>query len=404
MLTDTRVRQARAHQKPYKLADEKGLYLYVSPSGAKSWRYDYRLNGKRETLTIGRYPDVSLAGDDGARERHQAARKRVEKGESPARVKQVIERAKRATAGDTVTAIAESWYAQKEQARSETWKDNVRRWLSKDVYPAFGSWPITEVKPSDILDLIKKVAKGRGERSAEYVRQTLSQVWEHAIRNLRATANPARDVRGAIEMPEPKRRPPLSAKQIPDFLEAVDAYPGRLSTKLAIKLLLLTFVRKSELIGAMWDELDLDTAEWRIPALRMKMKDPHIVPLSSQAVKCFRELKAIASGSDYILPNLGSLKKPMGASSLNVAFERMGYGERFTPHGVRATASTILNEQGFRADVIERQLAHTERNRIRAAYNHADYLIERRQMMQAWADYVDGLCSGADVTPIKRAA
>ena len=362
------------------------------------------MNGKRETLTVGRYPDVSLAGDDGARERHQAARKRVEKGESPARVKQVSERARRAIAGDTVTAIAESWYAQKEEAGSETWKDNARRWLYKDVYPAFGSWPITEVKPSDILDLIKKVAKGRGERSAEYVRQTLSQVWEHAIRNLRATANPARDVRGAIEMPEPKRRPPLSAKQIPDFLEAVDAYPGRLSTKLAIKLLLLTFVRKSELIGATWDELDLDTAEWRIPALRMKMKDPHIVPLSSQAVKCFRELKAIASGSDYILPNLGSLKKPMGASSLNVAFERMGYGERFTPHGVRATASTILNEQGFRADVIERQLAHTERNRIRAAYNHADYFIERRQMMQAWADYVDGLCSGVGVTPIKRAA
>ena len=141
---------------------------------------------------------------------------------------------------------------------------------------------------------------------------------------------------------------------------------------------MLTFVRKSELIGATWGELDLDKAEWRIPAERMKMKDPHIVPLSRQAVECFRELKAIASGSDYVLPNLGSLKKPMGASSLNVAFDRMGYGERFTPHGVRATASTILNEQGFRPDVIERQLAHTERNRIRAAYNHADYLIERR--------------------------
>lgn len=404
MLTDTKVRLAKARQKPYKLADEKGLYLYVSPSGAKSWRYDYRLLGKRETLTLGRYPDVPLAGDDGARERHQAARKLVEKRESPARVKQIKERAKREIAGDTVKAIAESWYAQKEEARSQTWKDNARRWLDQDVYPAFGSWPITEVKPADVLDLVRRVATARGAKSAEYVRQVLSQVWEHAIRNLRATSNPARSVRGAIEMPEPKRRPPLSVKEIPDFLTAVDAYPGRLSTKLAIKLLLLTFVRKSELLGATWGELDLDKAEWRIPAERMKMRDPHIVPLSSQAVECFRDLKAIATGSDYVLPNLGSLKKPMGASSLNVAFDRMGYGERFTPHGVRATASTILNEQGFRADVIERQLAHTERNRIRAAYNHADYMSERRQMMQQWADYIDGLCAGADVTPIRRAA
>jgi integrase len=404
VLTDTKVRQAKARQKPYKLADEAGLYLYVSPAGAKSWRYDYRLHGKRETLTLGRYPDVSLAGENGARERHREARKLVEKGESPARVKQIRRRAAAEIAGDTVKALAESWYSQKAQYRSSSWQDNVRRWLDQDVYPAIGSWPVMDVKPADVLDLVRRVANERGQCSAEYLRQMLAQVYEHAIRNLRATTNPARDVRGAIERPAPKRRPPLSANEIPAFLGAVDAYPGRLSTKLAIKLLLLTFVRKSELIGATWDEIDFDRAEWRIPGERMKMRDPHIVPLSRQAVEAFRELKALASGSEYVLPNLGSLKRPMGASSLNVAFERMGYGERFTPHGVRATASTILNEQGFRPDVIERQLAHTERNRIRAAYNHADYLEERGSMMQQFADYIDGLCAGADVTPIRRVA
>jgi len=319
-------------------------------------------------------------------------------------VKRIERRAAAEIAGDTVKALAESWYAQKAPHRSTSWRDNVRRWLDQDVYPAIGSWAVTDVKPADVLGIVRRVAEERGARSAEYLRQTLAQVYAHAIRNLRATANPARDVRGAIERPDPKRRAPLSANEIPAFLEAVDRYPGRLSTKLAIKLLLLTFVRKGELIGATWDEIDLARAEWRIPAGRMKMRDPHIVPLSRQAVEAFRDLKALASGSQYVLPNLGSLDRPMGASSLNVAFDRMGYGERFTPHGVRATASTILNEQGFRSDVIERQLAHTERNRVRAAYNHADYLEERGSMMQQWADYIDGLCAGADVTPIRRVA
>jgi len=401
VLTDTKVRLAKALRKPYKRSDGGGLYLYVTPAGAKSWRYDYRLHRKRETLTFGLYPDVSLAE---ARERHRAARRSVERGQSPARAKQVQKRASREIAGDTVEALAESWYAQKGPHRSASWRDNARRWLEQDVYPAIGSRPVTEVKPADVLDIVRRVAEERGARSAEYLRQTLSQVYGHAIRNLRATTNPARDVRGAIEHPEPKRRAPLSAKEIPGFLGAVDTYPGRLSTKLAIKLLLLTFVRKSELIGASWGEIDFDRDEWRIPAERMKMRDPHIVPLSRQALEAFHELKALSSGSEFVLPNLGSLKRPMGANSLNVAFDRMGYGERFTPHGVRATASTILNEQGFRPDVIERQLAHAERNRIRAAYNHADYLPERRAMMQQWADYIDSLCAGADVTPIRRAA
>jgi integrase len=214
----------------------------------------------------------------------------------------------------------------------------------------------------------------------------LGKVLEYAQAHGIQVANHAKAAVKAVPAAESKRRAPLSQKAIPAFLEALDAYPGRLPTKLAVKLLMLTFVRKSELLEATWAEFDLDAAEWRIPAERMKMKDPHIVPLSRQAVEILRTLQPLACGSQYVLPNLGSMDKPMGHSTVNVAFDRIGYGGTFTPHGLRATASTILNEHGFRPDVIERQLAHTERNRVRAAYNQAEYLEERRQMMQHWAD------------------
>ena len=196
----------------------------------------------------------------------------------------------------------------------------------------------------------------------------------------------------------------LVQKDIPAVVEAVDGYAGRLATKLAIKLFLLTFVRKSELLNATWDEIDLDRSQWRIPAERMKMKDPHIVRLSRQAVEVLRELKPLSSDSRYVLPSFSTLNQPIGESTLNVAFERMGYGGRFTPHGLRATASTILNEHGFRPDVIERQLAHVERNRVRAAYNKAEYLDEREAMMQHWADFIDGLCAGGQVINLRRTA
>ena len=193
-------------------------------------------------------------------------------------------------------------------------------------------------------------------------------------------------------MPEVEHRAPLAARDIPAFIEALDAYPGKLQTKLGIKLLMLTLVRKQELVEATWDEVGAE--EWRIPARRMKTRQPHIVPLSRQALECFRDLKEVACGSRYVLPHNGTLGKPMSGSTINRAFEHMGYQGRFTPHGLRATASTLLNEMGFRPDVIERQLAHTERNRIRAAYNQAEYLEERRAMMQAWADYLDALATG----------
>ncbi len=394
MLSDTKARQAKAKLKPYKLADQGGLYLRVSNHCGKSWRYDYRLHGQRETLTLGPYPEVTLAE---ARERHREARKRVAQGESPAQRKRIEKQA--GAAAGTFRAVADEWYSAKARYLSGSWRESARRWLDKDLYPAIGNRRLGDITPSRVLDIMRSVAD-RAPRTASYLRLVVSQVYQHAIRNLLANYDPAQSLRGALVMPAVKHHAPLLARDIPAFIERLDAYPGKLQTKLCVKLLLLTFVRKQELIEATWDELDVAGAAWRIPSHRMKMRDPHIVPLSRQALECFRDLKEAACGSRYLLPNNGTLDKPMSATTINKAFERMGYQGRLSPHGLRATASTLLNEQGFRPDVIERQLAHTERDRIRAAYNQAEYLEERRAMMQQWADFIDGMMAG-NVIPIR---
>lgn len=401
MLTDTKARAAKVKGKPYKLADREGLYLFITPTGAKSWRYDYRIAGARGTLVIGRYPDIGLAE---AREAHQSARKAVAQGESPAQAKQTAKARAQLARANTVKIAAEKWYQARVETRSASWRDNARRWLDQDIYPALGNKPVQEVTADDVERLVRSVAEKRGPKSAYCVRLTLAGVYKSLPRAL-GLGNPARDVGAVIELPKPKPKGrPLAAKEIPAFLEAADRYPGRPQTKLAIRLLMLTFVRKRELTEAAWNEVDLDRAEWVIPAERMKRDKPHIVPLSQQAIECFQRLRELAGDSPYVFPNLGDPRRPMADTTLNKAFGEIGYGGRFTPHGARATASTLLNSQGWPADAIERQLAHTERDLVRAAYNHADYLQERKKMMQAWADYVDGLCSGADVTSIRRSA
>ena len=397
-LSDPKLRNIKTNGKAQKFADRDGLYAFVSPTGAISFRYDYRLDGKRYTLTIGRYPEKSLAG---AREEHLAARKLVEARQSPARLKQTEKHAARITAANTFKAFSEQWFASKAPHRSHSWADGTRRWLDKQIYPKIGTLALTEIKPSDVLAIMKAMEKLGTLKSAECARGVISQVFDYAIRNHAADFNQAQSVRGAVMVPPPKRRTPMLAADIPAFMEALDAYPGKLATKLGFKLLLLTFVRKNELAEAPWTEFDLDKAEWRIPPERMKMQGAHIVPLSRQAVECLKELKLISCNSPFVFPNHGAPDKPMSGTTFNKALDTMGYGGKFTPHGFRATASTILNEQGFRPDLIERQLAHTERDRVRAAYNHAEYLEERRRMLQHWADYIDGLCSGGNVVSLR---
>lgn len=400
MLTDPSVKNAKPKKAPYKLSDRDGLYLYVAPSGARTWRFDYRLDGARETLTIGRYPEFGL-GD--ARDELSKARKMVAKGQSPAKAKQERKADAKVARRNTLRAFGEDWYAARAKGRSHSWKDNARRWLEQDIYPALGDRPIKEIGADDIERLVKRIAADRGARSGHYARLLLAGIYKSLPRSL-GVGNPARDVANAIILPKSKPRGrPLSAKEIPAFLDAADRYPGRDMTKLAIRLLMLTFVRKLELVQAKWDEFDLEAGEWVIPAERMKMDKPQIVPLSRQAVECMERLKPLSFGSAYVFPNLGNPKKPMGATTLNMVFGKIGWGDKFTPHGVRSTASTALNSQGWSPDAIERQLAHSERDMVRAAYNHSDFMGERREMMQAWADYIDALCSGK-VVPFRTKA
>jgi integrase len=371
----------------------------VTTSGAKSWRYDYRLAGGRETLTIGLYPDVSLTD---ARDALLAARRLVARGVSPARAKQETRAKARTARANTDQAFGQKWYDAKAPHRSKSWCDNAKRWLEQDIYPALGNKPIGEITPDEIERLVRRVAEKRGAKSGHLARLIFAQVFKSVPRDLHV-GNPARDIGSVVELPKPKPKGrPLTVKEIPTFLGAIDRYPARPSTKLATKLLMLTFVRKMELIEAPWDEIDLKGAEWVITAERMNMDKPHIVPLSRQAVACFERLQELACGSPFVFPNNSDPRRPMGASTLNVLFDRAGWKGRFTPHGMRSTASTGLNAQGWPGDAIERQLAHTERDLVRAAYNHADFLNERRRMMQSWADYLDSLCSGADVTPMRK--
>ncbi len=399
MLTDTAAKNAKPKAKPYKLADREGLYLFVGPKSeagkpVRSWRYDYRLNGKRETLTLGRYPELSLAD---AREEHAKARKLVAKGESPSKAKRAHRERQRIAGQNTVKAVCERWYESKAEARSQSWRENARRWLDQDVYPALGSKSIQHVSIDELEALVRKVAKQRGAKSAHYLRLMLADVYSEQPRAL-GLGNPARDLKGMLDIPRgtPKGKP-MPAKHIPALIEAVEKAPARQQTKLAARLLLLTFTRKRELIECPWAELDLQRGEWVISAERMKMDRPHIVPLSKQAILCFEFLKPIAAGSAFVFPNLGSQTRPMSDTTLNKFFHDIGYGH-FTPHSARSTASTILNGQGFSADAIELQLAHVERDMTRAAYNYADKMEERRRMMQQWADFLDSLEEGKVVS------
>jgi integrase len=398
MLTDKAVKAAKpAPGNRYrKLADQGGLYLFCTVDGTRSWRYDYRLAGKRKTLTIGLYPETSLAE---AREHHSDARKLVGTGQCPVLIKRRKRQAAIMGAENTVKALAEAWYAEIAPDKSESWRVGHRRRLDKYIYPAIGNLPISEVEAADVLALVKGIAV-RFPKTAEYVRQILARVFSFAIRNLRTKANPAREIQGAIVVPQATHHKPIAAKNIPAFIDKIDGYAGRVQTKLAAKLLLMTMVRKRELIEATWEEIDLDEAVWTIPAERMKRRHGHVVPLSKQALEAFKELQPMACGSRYVFPNFGNPRKPMSAATLNVAFDRLNL--TISPHSLRATASTVLNESNrFRSDVIERQLSHIERNRIRAAYNAAEYMDERRAMLQWWADFID---RPANVVALKKRA
>lgn len=387
-LTDLKVQAIKPTERAQKVTDGEGMYLYVSSSGTKSWRMDYSFAGKRFTHTLGKYPQLTLAA---ARNKRSQIKRMLEEGINPSAEKKIQKAIARASIEDSFKAIAQDWYNGKSPHRSTPWREANKLYLERDLYPALGSLTIRDIDAKLLLAVLERTSKERGLKTADRVRQTALQVFEHAILTFKADSNPAAKLKRWAEIPVAVNRPHLNEHEIHDLVNAMDAYPGYLTTKLAAKLLLLTFVRKTEILEAKWDEFDMAGAKWLIPAERMKMKEAHLVPLSKQALETLETLRPLSGGSAYLFPKNSTILKPISRTSLNNMFAKMEekkYKGKFSPHGIRATASTWLNEHGFRHDVIERQLAHSERNQVRASYNHADYLAERRKMMQTWADFL----------------
>jgi integrase len=383
MLTDTQVRGAKSGERARRIADRDGLYLQVDPRGGRYWRFNYRFSGKQKTLALGVYPDVSLAK---ARVRLGEARELLADGIDPsARKKEVTK---------TFEAVAREWHARWSALLLGRYADYVLKRLEADVFPSIGRMSPAEIPTSAFRDLVKKIEARGALEIARRVLQNCGQIMRYAVAHDYARRNPVVDVRPSDILRPRKRRhyPRVDAKELPALLAAIDAYVGGEHTRLALKLMALTFVRTSELIGARWAEFNMVTSRWDIPAERMKMKTPHIVPLSTQAKSILGHLKSISYGRDLVFPGDVNPEKPMSGNTLLFALYRMGYRGRMTGHGFRGVASTILHERAWPHAHIELQLAHQERDAISAAYNHALYLEPRAKMMQAWADHLDDVC------------
>ncbi len=387
-LSDAKARNAKPKAKPYKIADGEGLFLLVTPSGSKYWRLKYFFAGKEKLLALGVYPETSLAD---ARERRSQARKALAAGNDPGEAKKEAKRLSTLNSANTFEVVAREWFEKRQHEWAPSSARSKRIYLENHLLPKVAQRPISEITAREVLAVLRVIEERGTLDTARRVMQMCGQIFMYAIATGRVDRNPVPDLRGALKTPVVKHHSFLKAGELPQYLKSVEAYDGSLQTKLALRLLLLTFVRTNELRGAQWSEIDWDKSEWRIPAERMKMKELHIVPLSTQAIAILRELEKLSGRVQCIFPNQHNPATFMSENTMLYALYRMGYHSRATGHGFRSTASTILNEHEFRADVIERQLAHGERDRVRAAYNHAQYLPERRKMMQWWADYLDGL-------------
>lgn len=403
-LTDPACKNARCPEgKPRaRLADAGGLYLEVLPTGAKLWRWKYRFAGKEKRLALGSYPAVGLSQ---ARLDRDTARLLLKTGTDPVQQRKDGKLADRVRLGNTFEAVARSWHENWKGARTPRHADYVLRRMEADVFPAIGSKPIAEITAPQMLAMAKKIEVRGALDIARRAWQTCGQVFEHALAHGMVERNPAKDVRpGAALKPRQKGHfARIEPKELPELLRKMHSYPGAVFTRYAMQLMALTFVRTTELVAARWDEFDLDGAEWRIPAERMKMRTPHIVPLSTQAVdalRCLHELKGL---SGLLFPGERDHEKPMSNGTILGALKRMGYAGKMTGHGFRGVASTLLHEHGFDHAHIELQLAHMERDAVSAAYNFATYLPQRRKMMQWWADFLDQQRQGAKILPFKAA-
>ena len=385
-LSDVKIRNAKPETKPYKLTDGEGMFLLVHPNGGKYWRLKYRFAGRERILALGVYPDVDLAD---ARQRRADARKTLAAGNDPAELKREAKRLIILKEVNRFETIAREWYAQHKHEWASSYAEQMLGRLEAHIFPVLGDRLVADIKAPELLSVLRVVEASGALELTRRLKQTCGEIFMYAIATGRAERNPVPDLHGALKAPVSKNRAYLKAEELPAYLKRLESYDGTQQTKLALKLLLLTFVRTTELRAAVWPEFDLDAAEWRIPAARMKMRSPHIVPLSTQAVAVLKLLEKQTGNGEYLFPNENKPATFMSENTMLYALYRMGYHSRATVHGFRSTASTILNENGFMPDVIERQLAHVERDKVRAAYNHAQYLPERRKMMQWWADYLE---------------
>jgi integrase len=405
MLTDTTIRKTKPGEKPLKLSDEKGMFLLVTPAGGKLWRMKYRIDGKEKLLALGAYPEVTLAD---ARQRRDDARKLLSNGVDPGDHRKAQKAAKTERAGNSFEVVAREWFVGHEPHWAKSHADKIIQRLEKDVFPWLGGRPIAEITAPELLATLRRIESRGALDTAHRALQNCGQVFRYAVATGRAERDPSGDLRGALP---PAKKGHFAAITDPlkvgALLRAMDDVSAGFVVKCALRLAPLLFVRPGELRVAEWSQIDLDKAEWRYTVTKTKTKTEHLVPLATQAVEILRELHPLTGHSLYVFPGARTNGEPMSGGAVNVALRRAGYNTRDeqTGHGFRAMARTILHQElGIPPEIIEHQLAHRVPDALGAAYNRTRFIVQRREMMQAWADYLDKMKAGADVLPFRKSA
>lgn len=384
-LTDIQIRRAKPQEKPYTLSDGLGLALLINPDGSKGWRFRYRFNDKAKLMSFGSYSLVSLAE---AREKRDVARKQVANGVDPVEERKAQKLALKISTENSFEAISREWHTNKADRWTVAYREEIIKTFEQDVFPFIGNRPISEIKPLELLDVLRRIEKRGALEKTRKVRQRCGEVFRYAIITGRAEYNPAPDLAVALAVPKQKNHPNLSADELLHFVRDLEAYTGSIITKSATKIVMLTGVRTQEMRFATWEEVDLEKGIWEIPAERMKMRRPHIVPLSTQVIELFKQIKPITGHYPYIFIGRNNRSKPISKESVSQVIELLGYKGRATGHGFRHTMSTILHEANFDSAWIEIQLAHVDKYSIRGTYNHALHIENRRKMLQWYGDLI----------------
>lgn len=402
-LTDSALKALKPRAKAFKVADEKGLYVHVTPAGGKLWKLKFRNKvGAEKKLSLGAYPEISLKE---ARELRDAARSNLAKGLDPAEQKQRDKRAALISAANSFEAVAKAYIAKNRRDGLAEATVRKREWFLDIVRKRLGARPIAEIEPYEILDAVRPFETAKNDEKAHRTLQFIGQVFRYAVANQIAKSDPTRDLRGALSSRKPKHHAAiLEPVKVGELMRALDGYEGQPITQFALRLSPYVFVRPGELRRAEWSEIDLEGAVWRIPAAKMKGRQEHAVPLARQSVAILREAQELTGDGQFVFPSIRSPRNPMSENTINAALRRLGFGkDEMTAHGFRAMASTLLNESGkWSSDAIERALAHKDKDHVRAAYHRGVHWQERVEMAQWWADYLDGLRAGGEVVPIRK--